>query len=262
LAAVEQDGAEAATLRLGDAIANAEATLKAGRQAFPNEAMLLSEEGQLSNILSQAARAETAFDKAFAANQRSTLIAKRLARIKRSKGSFEQALAVLRKCLEFNPSSQDLHYDLAMTLLASRPDADQVEAATLLYHLRRSFAPGDRNLQAQFWYARQLCIADRFDEARPIFRALSDSRVPFKEKIEVRGELCGSDGALLELIGTVDLWRESWGFVVVTAPMKMRVFFKVSEADAELADYISVGSTVRLNLGFSLKGPVACNLTI
>lgn len=44
-----------------------------------------------------------------------------------------------------------------MPLLASRPDADQVETATLLFNLRRSFAPEDRNLQAQFWYVRQGC---------------------------------------------------------------------------------------------------------
>ena len=262
LATFEADGSDEATVSLADAIANAESTLRNGRRAFPNEAMLLNEEGHLAEVLSQAEKAEVAFEKAFRANERSTLTAKRLARIQRSKDRFAEAAETLRKCLSFNPGSQELCYDLAMTIMASRPDADQAEAETLLYYLRRSFAPGDRNLQAQFWYARQLCLADRYDEARPMFRTLSDSRVPFREKTQARGELRGPDGNMLELIGTVDFWRESWGFLLIEAPFRLRVYFRVPQDDDELADYVSVGATARFNLTFSLMGPVALNLTV
>ena len=262
LAAYEAEGSDDTTVSLADAIANAEGTLRNGRRAFPNEAVLLNEEGHLAEVLSQAEKAEVAFEKAFRANERSTLTAKRLARIQRSKDRFPEAAETLRKCLSFNPGSQDLRYDLAMTIMESRPDADQTESDTLLYHLRRSFAPGDRNLQSQFWYARQLCLADRYDEARPIFRAMADSRAPFREKTQARGELRGPDGELLELIGTVDFWRESWGFLLIDAPFRLRVYFRVPQDDNELADYVSVGSTVRFNLAFSLMGPVALNLTI
>jgi len=56
--------------------------------------------------------------------------------------------------------------------------------------------------------------------------------------------------------------RESWGFIDVAAPFKLRVFFNLSQAEEDLADYMAVGTTVRFNLGFSLKGPVACNINI
>jgi tetratricopeptide (TPR) repeat protein len=79
LAQAEKEQTEVANLKLGDSIANAEAVLRSGHQAFPNEALLLAEEGELSKVLSEADRAEAAFEKAFEANSRSTLIAKRLA---------------------------------------------------------------------------------------------------------------------------------------------------------------------------------------
>ena len=48
LAGVEDGHTEATSLKLGSSIANAEAILKNGLQAFPNEATLLGEEGELS----------------------------------------------------------------------------------------------------------------------------------------------------------------------------------------------------------------------
>jgi tetratricopeptide (TPR) repeat protein len=194
-------------------------------------------------------------------NPRSTLIAKRLARIKRAKGNFDAAAEVLRKGLEHNPGSVELHYDLALTIIDSGPDADQREADTLLYHLRRSFTPRDNNLQAQFWYARQLSISGKFDEARPIFRDLNDARVPFREKTEVRGVLTASSGEPLEKVGTVSLWRETWGFIRLADP-RMRVFIALSESDSDLGDYISEGAVIRFKLGFTLRGPVAVDPVI
>lgn len=261
LAAAEQEQTDAATLKLGGSIANAETILKNGLQAFPNEAILLGEEGELSKVLSEAVRAEHAFEKAFAANPRSTLIAKRLARIKRSKAAYADAQKVLQKCLEFNPAAQDVHYDFAMSLLESAPDADQTDGDAILYHLRRSFSPGDKNLQAQFWYARQLCISDRFEDARQIFSILSDARVPFKEKKEVRGILRQRDGSPRELAGTIAVLRDAFGFVRCDA-MNFSAFFSALEGASECMDYLSVGSIVRFELGFNLKGPVVTRMAL
>ncbi len=235
--------------------------MKRGLQAFPNEAILLGGEGELSKVLSQAVRAEVAFEKSFAANPRSTLIAKRLARIKRSKGAYRNAQQVLQKCLEFNPGAQDVHYDLAMSVLESAPNADQTEATSILYHLRRSFSPGDKNLQAQFWYARQLCIAGQYDGARPIFKSLSEARVPFKEKEEVRGLLRQSDGTSREFVGTVTFLRAAFGYVQCDA-MNLRAWFSIRDSATEWADYLSVGSVVRFELGFNLLGPVVTRLDL
>ena len=175
-------------------------------------------------MLSQSVRAEAAFQKALVANPRSTLIAKRLARIKRSKRSYADAQQILRKCLEFNPAAKDLHYDLAMSIIESAPDADQIEASPILYHLRRSFSLGDKNLQAQFWYARQLCISGQFADARPIFRKLSEARIPFREKKEIRGVIRQVDGNSREFLGAVAVLRNGYGFVRCDA-MNLTAYF-------------------------------------
>ncbi len=250
---------EAADLKLGECITNAEAILKRGLQQFPNESILLAEEGELSRVLAQASRAEIAFEKSFAANQRSTLIAKKLARIKRAKGLHGDALQVLQKSLEFNPGSPDIHYDFAMCLLESSPDADQTKGDELLYHLRRSFSPGDKNLQAQFWYARQLALGGKFDDARPIFRELTESKVPFREKIEQRGIVLGPDGAPKEFVGAISLIREAFGFVKCDAPI-LEAFFSRTQHTSQCDEYLEFGAQVRFKLAFSLRGPIAFDI--
>jgi tetratricopeptide (TPR) repeat protein len=161
LAVAEDEHTDATTLKLGESIANAEAVLKKGLQAFPNEALLLVEEGELSKILSEAVRAETAFEKAFAANPRSTLIAKRLARIKRSKGAYADAQQVLHECLEFNPAAQDLRYDFAMSILESAPDADQVPTGIVAIIVFVSVRITDTLLAAGLTDHTSLLSADR-----------------------------------------------------------------------------------------------------
>lgn len=261
LQSVEDHPSDTNTQNLSDAIAHAEATLRTGRQAFPNEAVLLNEEGQLSIVLAAAERAEKSFDKAFLANPRSTLIARRVGRIKKAKGNFDEAIEVLRTCLEHNPGSADIHYDLAIAILESKPDADQTESDTLLYHLRRAFTPGDKNRQAQFWYARQLALAGRFAEAKPIFAELADARIAYREKLVAKGMMCNTAGEPLEHIGSISLWRETWGFIHLASP-EMSVFFPLSACSGDIADYLAVGATVRFKLAFTLKGPIAVDVNI
>ncbi len=259
IAVIEDGHTDAATVKLGDCIAKAEVILKRGLQAFPNEAVLLAEESELSKILSQSIRAETALEKAFVANPRSTLITKRLARMKRSKGAYAEARQVLHQCLGFNPAAQDIHYDLAMTIMESAYNGDRIEAPLILYHLQRSFSPEDRNLQAQFWYARQLCIMGRFEEARPIYRRLSESNVPFKEKTTVSGVLCESDGTPSEFVGTVSFLRDRYGFIQCDA-MKLSAFFHIPDCSPEAESEVLLDSVVRFQVGFSLRGPVVTKL--
>ena len=261
LVLAENNQSEAVSQELGERLASAEGVLKRGLQAFPNEATLLAGEGELSAVLSEAVRSETAFEKAFAANPRSTLTAKRLARIKRSRGEYAAAQKVLQCCLEFNPGAQDLHYGIAMTIMGSAPDADQAKTETILYHLRRSHSPNDRNRQAQFWYARQLCIAGQFSEARPIFQTLSDVGLPFKERRRVQGCVQSGDGTPHECVGTVTLLRDSYGFVRCEE-MNLTAFFYTGDgADVEWDDVL-VGSVMRFQLGFNLFGPVAVNIDL
>ena len=253
LSEVEVNATEAATQRLGSDIADAESALQRGLRAFPNEAILLSEEGILSQVLSKAERAEQAFEKAHAANPRSTLIAKRLARIKRSKRMFPQAREVLRSCIEFNPGAKDLHYDLALTVIESAPDADQSESELVLYHLRRSYQQGDSNYQAQFWYARQLSICNLYTEAKPLFKTLGDARIAYREKREVRGVVKTNTDVPRRFEGQIIVVRDNYCLVACQAP-QLIAFLSLSD-NYDTLDSFAVDDRVYVELGFNLLGP-------
>ncbi|MBI4923633.1 MAG: SIR2 family protein [Devosia nanyangense] len=256
---VETAGDDPAVRHLSDSVTHAENTLKQALQKFPNDAMLLGEEGQLSEILSQATRAEKAFDRAFEANPRSSLIARRVFLMKKAKGDTDGATSVLRKALEHNPASRELNFDLALTLIESAPDGDQVHSDEVLYFLRRSFTPGDKQRQAQFWYARQQTIRDNFEEARPIFLSLSGAAIPFKEKSEMRGIVRTSSGSAKRYFGVVTSLQNTYGFVRADSPA-FDAFFLAINLDQGLEDRLSVGRRVSFELGFTLRGPQARGL--
>jgi hypothetical protein len=153
---------------LSQAIKRAEDVLRSGLQRFPNDAHLLNEEASLSEILQNADRALRALERAFNTNPRSELIARRLGRVLRAKGRLQDAIGVLRGALDHNSGSQALNYDLAQSLREQSPDADTAQGDALVYHFSRSFAPGDKNYEAQFWYARQLFLAGKGEEAQKI----------------------------------------------------------------------------------------------
>ena len=214
---------EANVLQLGEAINRAEDVLRKGFQNFPNDPALLSEEGELSSVLSQARRAERAIEKAFANNPKSTLLARRLSRIQRAKGAFNEALLTLRTALESNPSNRELHYDIAMVIMESEPTADQKFGEEILYHLRRAFTPGDKNYSAQFFYARQLCLSGKFEDAQLLFAVLGEARIPNFEKARVQETLKDAAGEPRRFNGSISGVRPSYGFVESESP-KMRVF--------------------------------------
>jgi tetratricopeptide (TPR) repeat protein len=259
LSIAEADNIEASNLSLGDSIAKAEEVLKRALQSFPNDPVLFGMEGELSSTLAQAERAETAFRRAFLANPRSTLIARRLARILRSNRNFADALTILRQSIEANPSSRELHYDIATTMMESACDGDQVFSDDVLYHLHRSFAPGDRNHQAQFLYARQLCLANRYGEAVPIFARLKELRIPFREKVGVAGVIQDSNCKSRRFEGSILNAQSAYSFIECETP-RMRVYAAAGELP-ETAELVP-GVIVSFEVGFNLLGPVGLKVEL
>jgi tetratricopeptide (TPR) repeat protein len=257
----EQNQSDANVSELGDAIAKAEDELRRGLQKFPNDPHLRSEEGELSGVLSQAQRAEEAFKKAFSNNPRSTLIARRLSRIQRAKGAHEEALRTLRTSIESNPSSRELHYDIAMTLLESSADGDQKNSEDILYHLRRAFSPGDKNYYAQFWYARELCLVGQHQDAQPLFTTLKEAKLPYYDKTEIRGRVLDQSGNPRRFDGTILAVRPTYAFIQSETP-KMRVFYPFNDENSISSDEMLEGFSVSFDLAFNLRGPVALNLML
>lgn len=250
---------DATTQHLGDSILRAEDTLKRGLQKFPDDQSLLSGEGSLAEVLSNANRAEGAFRKAFASNPRSTLVARRLVKILRAKNDLEECAIIIAKSLEANPASSELHYELARVLMSMGHNSDQINADTISYHLRRSFSAGDRNYRAQFWYARQLCILDKFSEARILFEKLESTSMPYSQKLSVHAPIKNADGDNVRYDGTILRFRSSFGFARCEAP-QLELFVPVRELDMETGASFVEGTQVTFGIGFNMKGPVAISI--
>ncbi|MCJ2063325.1 SIR2 family protein [Methylobacterium sp. J-088] len=259
LAAVEIAQTDANTHQLGEAILKAEDTLKRGLQKFPDDQSLLSGEGNLAEVLSNSNRAEGAFKKAFLSNPRSTLVARRLVKILRSKGELDESIAVLSKCLEANPASSELHYELARVLMGQRPDADQINAEAIAYHLRRSFFVGDKNYRAQFWYARQLCVMDKFTDSRSIFDRLADLSMSFSQKQHPQAHIKDADGVNRRYSGSITRFKSTFGFARSNVP-DLELFVPVRELDVETGASFVEGTAVTFEIAFNFRGPVATSV--
>lgn len=147
-----------------EAVKSVETSILKAAQFFPDSSQISSAEAQFRELINDGHRALTALEKAFKANPRQDWLASRLAKKYRESGDAENAIRVLRKCLDENPSSKTAHLELARTLIESHAENDQI-----IEHLRRSFTTADDNFEAQFWYARALFIGGRMNDSAKIF---------------------------------------------------------------------------------------------
>jgi len=243
----------------GTAVKEAEDVIREGLKRFPNDDRLLGEEATLGEILQNADRSLRALKQAAKSNPRSELIARRLARILRSKGLFDEAVEVIRSTLDMNPGSQTLHYDLALTLMESAPAVDVQKGETLLYHLQRSFSEGDRNNEARFWYARQLCLMGRSREAYKIFEVTKSAQVPYSQRRGIRGIVKTIDGVAATYYGQLYSKKALFGFIRADQDgLEMFIFSDQLQG----WDGAMVGDRVSYNLAFNLQGAVAISAAL
>jgi hypothetical protein len=84
--------------------------------------------------------------------------------------------------LDANSNEKRLHYLLGKTLFAQ----DTRNNNELLYHFRRSFTAGDKNLDAHLLFARQQFIVDGFAASKPTFKELKKfARVSHEKRIKL-----------------------------------------------------------------------------
>ena len=245
---------------LSEAIRRAEDTLRLGLQNFPNDDRLLTEDAFLSDLLKDADKALTALQRAFKTNPRSELIAKRLARVLRAKSKCSDAVDVLREALSLNQGSQMLHFDLGQTLRETGPDADTKQCDSILYHFQRSFVPGDKQYEARFWYARHLCLAGRWPEARTIFEALKKLSIPYRQRAGLRAPILNADGAERLFYGQV--MRNRGDIAFIRTDLDGTECFTSQELMHVEGPIPAEQTRVKFHIHFSLMGPVAKAVSI
>jgi len=232
------------------AIRSVEDSLLDGLQRFPDDPYLLTSEAQLATLLKDSARAISAMRSAFRTNPRNSVIAVRLAKSLEAAGDSPGAKTTLKTGLDNNPGDKKLHYALATFLMRHEPEAaDQTE-----YHLQRSFTNGDANYDAQLLYARQLYAKGDVDGAKARFRSLSAAKVGPEIRDRMRYPLGGW------FSGRVVRMEATYCFVARDG-IGDWVFVHRNAVDAAAWTTLRLGSRVRFQIAFTMKGQAAQNLT-
>jgi len=231
---------------------DAETVLREGLQRFPGDSYLLSVEAELATLLVDSARALKSLEQAFAGNRRRSYIAIRLSRLYERADRRNDALTILRDALEANANDKQLHFVYAQLLLKHSEGAADGE---IVYHLKRSFSPGDANHEARLLYARQLYIAGDTEGSKLIFQELRNARIApqFKDKIQYPLDDT--------FYGRVRRKEASYCFITRDGTADW-VYAHITKMPETAWRALMVGERVSFKMGFSCKGPSAFDIQL
>ncbi len=238
------------------AVKDTEAAISEGLQAFPEDSYLLEAEAQLGNLLSDEIRALSSLRRAFKANPNSPYIALRLGKQYIKQNKVVEALDVYKEALETGNIDKGLEFNYARLLV----DMDHPKGEEIEYHLRRAFTEGDRNFEAQFWYARQLYLNSKVVLSLDKFRALRDAPLDPQKKHEVRGAIHDETG-VKSFTGRITKMEASFGFISRDGAGDP-VFVHISQIPESQWSSFRPGSRVEFCIGFTFGGPTAFNIRL
>lgn len=238
---------------LVEAVKQAELAIQRGRQSFPNDAQILSVEADLRDLLDKGQEAMTALEKAFRSNPRQDWLAVRLAKRYIEAGDFEGAARVLTTCLQSNPSSKLAHLEYGRLLQRTGG-----ASADVLDHLRRSFTQGDTSYEGQFWYARELFLQGRFDDAKKLFSTIHERAPGVFRQRSSEPSLDGSKKAA-NYDGRINRLEEGYAFVRI-AHFPDDVFASRAESDIKSWEALRSGEAVTCELAFCRRGARAVKI--
>jgi hypothetical protein len=235
-------------------IKNLEQQISLSKLRFPDSEFILQAEADFCKRINQNQRALTALKKAFTANRRSPFVASRLAATYEASGDNVNAIAVLRECLEANPSEKYINYRLAMLLMHD----ERQNWAEIRHHLRRSFTEGDSNYTAQFHFARVLYLDRNINEAMAIFRRIGEAHIDIRIKNEPRCKVVDGENPVLHS-GAVHKRESSYCFVIRDRYNDRIFSHKDLSKESEWVGLMP-GMRVTFELAFNYRGPVALNI--
>ena len=241
-------------VEFSEVVKDAEEVIQGGLQRFPGDSYLLLAESRLARMLADDDRAQASLVTAFDRNPTNPLIAVRLAKLLLGQGQDEEAVAVYKQSLTAGVNDKQVHFNYAKLLM----DQSGGNSSDIEYHLRRAFTEGDSNVEAQFWYARQLYLNGSVGEASTRFRQLRDVSIDPGMKRAVRGHISGDRG-WMRFTGRVDRLEYDYAFITRDGESD-RVFLSKRACDANMWKMLRPYIRVSFSIGFNFWG--ACALDV
>ena len=134
---------------------------------------------------------------------------------------------------------------------------------TLAYYYERGFTPGDRNYEAQFWFARYAFESTDTrlrEKSRVTFKHLRNASMSHFRKVEIRDSTGKRDhGKVCQ--GTVERLEQTYGRIRRDGLGDL-IFTHANNVGAEVWPSLRTGARVCFVLGFSFNGPIAVNVEL
>ena len=226
-------------------------------RAHPSTGNAALLEAKFASAINDSDRARSALERSFQDNNRDPYIASRLSNLYMCAGNTGKAKNVLLQAIERNANNQKLQFRYAEFLRTT--SSSNIDL--LVYHYKRSYTPGDRNYQAQFWYARFLYESERAvdrDRALDIFRKLRRVNVSHQEKIKIRDFIGGKERPTL-FRGELASKKPGYAFIKLDGDGSA-IFFHPANAEDDLWEAMKNGDRLAFNIAFSFSGVSACSV--
>lgn len=232
---------------------DAEKYFSLAKQYDPSNQYILEAESKLNEILDKKNNALSILQKTFDTHRSSPFICLRYCNLLETTGQSEDAIAVVKESLNYNPHDKDLNFKLA-ELLGKSTKANIEE---ILHYLRRSFTKGDSRFTAQFWYARALYLNNQLVDSKEMFREIETAKLDPTIKRAPRGTI-KQQNKLIVFEGTIFKLFYNYGFVKRNK-YGDTIYFNTNDIDDF---YLKTNQAVTFNIAFNFKGPIAINLKI
>ena len=253
---VERDADDLSDIEFSEAIKDAEETIQQGLQKFPGDPYLLSAESDWANLLADGDRAIVALRTAFRENSHNSFIAVRLAKLLVKIDQIDEAIKVYKSSIDSGITAKQVHFNYAKLLI----DGNHRDGTEIEYHLRRAFTEGDPNVEAQFWYARQLYVNGKISDAQHRFHKLKSLPINPTIKRSIRGTIQGH-GEDETFTGRVERLESDYGFVIRDGTAD-HVFLHISNIEQAVWGDLNRGTRIKFSLGFNFWGAAATNLAL
>lgn len=92
-------------------------------------------------------------------------------------------------------------------------DDEITNKENIAYHLKLSFTPGDSNLDAQFWWARQNFLYGDRQTALGAFRDLTNTWTPAEYRNQLKGVIKELDGKERWFSGSVKKVQDHYCYI-------------------------------------------------
>jgi len=240
---------------VSDSIRQIEECISKGLQKFPGDEHLLTLDADFARFIQDDPRTVRSLEAAVKSNPGRPYIVSRLADTYVKVNRPDDALTILRTCLQSNPSSKECHLAIAKILIGQGEFANRSE---IQHHLKRSFTDGDTNFDAQFWNARHHVLYGDLDVGQAIFRRLATIRTAPSHKAKQRGLILGQDNTPTLFSGYVSNVGPTYCFVSC-AELRFNVHISSSAFEPIGWGGIIIGTKVCFQVTFTLKGPTGTN---